>query len=247
MNIREWFDFSGDSMPSSDVNNSIDDLLSLYSAALKQYFSVHDAEDFHVIQNLDTKKLNLDQTLFLEWLKEKGFPYLKELASTSFGSDANLSAKIQYDLYILQEEMDFEYPDDVQSSLISIVNDFPNYVAATTESYFEYEDSFKYEESFKYTFGNSAYAESSFFSSEDASKYISATTVGLTTKESIKNSHQYRAISLPDSYNPILAKSNYSYIIEEIENLISNDKKSDDKSGFFILCWRRLNGNVRIL
>ncbi|MFJ7995461.1 hypothetical protein ACIQY5_25550 [Peribacillus frigoritolerans] len=133
MNIREWFGFKGEYDNTLGINACVDSLLELYSKAIKRYFSVHDAESYRAIQNLDVNGLSKGQRLFLNWLNEKGFPFLNELASRHLPDSEQLIAQIEYDKYILEEEMCFEYPDDVRSSLISIVNEVPEYIQAANE------------------------------------------------------------------------------------------------------------------
>lgn len=62
--------------------------------------------------------------MFLEWLESKGILSAQRLAAiTNVENEQEVLAEINYEMYILQEEMDFEYPEDVRASLISISND----------------------------------------------------------------------------------------------------------------------------
>ncbi|MED4455881.1 hypothetical protein [Metabacillus fastidiosus] len=133
MNIREWFGFDKEYDSKQDINMCIDELLELYVNAIKKYFSIYDAPDFRSIQNIDRAKLSVGESMFIEWLTEKGFPYLKKLVALKLPNNELLISKIEYEKYILEEEMDFEYPDDVRSSLIGIVNNMPEYIGAVTE------------------------------------------------------------------------------------------------------------------
>jgi hypothetical protein len=133
MSIREWYGFKGEYDKTSDINSCVDGLLTLYAEAIKQYFSLNEATSYRSILTVDQSKLNLGQKLFLEWLNEKGFPYLNELSSKPLPNNEQLVSKIEYDKYILEEEMDFQFPDDVRASLISIVNDVPEYIQAASE------------------------------------------------------------------------------------------------------------------
>jgi hypothetical protein len=133
MNIREWYGFEGEYDKAMEINICVDGLLVLYAKAIMQYFSVLNVQNYREIQNIDRSNLETGQVLFLNWLNEKGFPYLTQLAAKHLPNDEELISHIEYDKYILEEEMDFEYPDDVRSSLISIVNDVPDYIMAATE------------------------------------------------------------------------------------------------------------------
>ncbi|WP_371018941.1 hypothetical protein [Pseudalkalibacillus sp. JSM 102089] len=133
MNIREWFGYTGEYNKESSINACIDGLLEMYAEAIKQYFSVDHAQSFHDIQDVDRTNLNNGEILFLDWLEEKGFPYLVSLANKHLPDDEELIAQIDYDKYILEEEMDFEFPEDVRSSLIAVVTDMPEYIQSSLE------------------------------------------------------------------------------------------------------------------
>ncbi|USK44665.1 hypothetical protein [Cytobacillus oceanisediminis] len=133
MNIREWFGFYGEYEMSSDINSCVDGLLEIYAKAIMKYFSVPDAKSYHAIQKVNRSNLDPAQHLFLDWLNDKGFPYLQDLVSKKLPEDEQLIAKIEYDKYILEEEMDFQFPEDIRSSLIGIVSEMPDYIAASLE------------------------------------------------------------------------------------------------------------------
>ncbi|MGF2617717.1 hypothetical protein FZC84_11830 [Rossellomorea vietnamensis] len=132
MNIREWFGFNGTYNESLEINICVDGLLNLYAKALMEYFSVQ-VSNVNELIFIDPTGLSKEQTLFLEWIKDKGIPYLQTIVSTDLPQDEQLVAKIEFDKYILEEEMDFEYPSEVRSSLIGIVNDLPQYINAANE------------------------------------------------------------------------------------------------------------------
>ena len=142
MNIREWFGCFVQYDPSTNFNKSLDGLLELYAQAVTQYFdfdSVTDAQSL-IIEATD-KRLSTGQSLFLEWLRSKGLSSVQKLASiTGVKNEEIAVAEINYEKYILEEEMDFEYPDDVRASLISISNDLAsliNEISATIEAHYE--------------------------------------------------------------------------------------------------------------
>lgn len=230
MNIREWFGFSGDFNSITMVNESIEKLLYVYSNALKEYFSVHDAKDYKVIKTLNEVDLNIEQKLFLEWLNNKGFDYLCYLASTNFANDATLNAKIQYDLYILEEEMDFEFPNDVMSSLISVVNDFPDYLAATkhpTENTFDYFYN-------PYNVGKNPHSDHYYYLDEIVANHITATTVEDIYFKDTQFSKVFCKPAFSGKYNPKLEKLRIEYIIEEVDNTKAVNEP-EIKSGSFLI------------
>lgn len=226
MNIRDWFGFVGELTASSNVNESIEKLLHVYSMALKTYFSVQDAKDYTEIMDLNPDTLNAEQQHFLSWLNNKGFNYLKEIASTNFTNDATLDAMIQYDLYILEEEMDFKYPTDVMSSLISIVNDFPNYIAATSEI----DEDFNIY-SYPVQGSGKINVEHDYVAHRDIANYISATVHNQISTDTDFSLTEYIKISLPETYSPKVVKSKFAYIIEEVDNFKLQNKEPELFSG----------------
>lgn len=133
MNIREWFGSDTEYDSTSDINICIDGLLELSARAIMGYFSIHDASNYQVILNVKKEGLEKGQQLFLNWLAEKGFPYFKELAAKDLPNDGQLISKLEYDKYMLEEELDFQFLDDLRSVIISIVNDVPEYIRAASE------------------------------------------------------------------------------------------------------------------
>jgi hypothetical protein len=132
MKIREWFGFNEEYNETTEINICVDNLLDLYSKALMKYFSFQ-SESIDTIMKLDPEHMDKGQVLFKQWLFDKGYPYLKELSGAKLPNDQQLISKIEYDKYILEEEMDFEYPEEVRSSLIGIVCALPEYISAANE------------------------------------------------------------------------------------------------------------------
>ncbi|MHC8514500.1 hypothetical protein [Sporosarcina sp. ITBMC105] len=130
---REWYGVKCQTSNTTKQYEVISELLSMYADAITKYFSVTNSSDYSSIESLDKTKLSKDKQLFLEWFIVKGLPFLKSLAELHLPDNVELISKIEYDMYILEEEMDFQYPDDVRSTLINIVNDMPEYIKAATE------------------------------------------------------------------------------------------------------------------
>jgi len=135
MNIREWFGYKGDNIFGTESDKCLDNLFSLYAKALEGYFSVNNTSDYstflHTVKN---KKLTKSQELFLQWLEEKGIQQLLEFANKSVPSDEDLIATLEYEIYMLECEMDFDYPDDVVSSIMSITSLLPDIINPILES-----------------------------------------------------------------------------------------------------------------
>ena len=135
MNSRAWYGVDNHTVEKSESNVLVDRLLSMYADAISRYFAVVDSRDYTAIMKMDKSKLPVDKLLFLDWFSEKGLPFLKKLAETNLRDRESVVSKLEYELYILEEEMDFQYPEDVRSTLISIVNDLPDYIEEPMEIY----------------------------------------------------------------------------------------------------------------
>ncbi|WP_342576451.1 hypothetical protein [Paenibacillus sp. FSL M8-0142] len=138
MNIREWFGCSVQYDPSTNFNQSLDDLLKLYADALTRYLKIDSAPDVQgLIIEASGNQLTRGQMLFLDWFESKGLPSVQSLANiTEVANEQTAVAEISYEAYILKEEMDFDYPEDVRSSLITISNELQstiNEVSITIE------------------------------------------------------------------------------------------------------------------
>lgn len=138
MNIREWFGCSVQYDPSTGFNQSLDDLLSLYANAVTQYFEIDSVPDVQsLLIEASGHRLTKGQRLFLDWFESKGLPSVQSLSAiTCINDEQTAIAEINYEAYILKEEMDFNYPEDVRASLIAISNELQSIikeVSITTE------------------------------------------------------------------------------------------------------------------
>lgn len=133
MNSRAWYGVEEHFVEKSEPDRLVTKLLNMCAEAIGQYFTVGNSRDYSAIMKMDKTKLPIPKLLFLEWFSEKGLPFLKELAEINLPEKETLTSKLEYELYILEEEMDFQYPDDVRSTLISIVNDLTEYTKVREE------------------------------------------------------------------------------------------------------------------
>ncbi|MED1607742.1 hypothetical protein P4U90_20690 [Cytobacillus kochii] len=155
MEIRQWYGYNGEYNKNLKINICLDELLELYSKAIIGYFADYSLTNYLDVLNLEKENLSKSQLLFLKWLADNGFPYLTSLVTIVLPEDDQLIAKIEYDKYILEEEMDFQYPEDVRSMLIGIINDFPEYISSaqevsSTNEYNSFDDESILSKMFKY-------------------------------------------------------------------------------------------------
>lgn len=134
-NIREWFGVN--KVAQGFTEESLDALLVIYAKAIARYFSSEDAlSSAELIRNAKEHKLSDGQRLFLDWFESCGEPQIKEVLLRKLPESEDLAAQFDYEKYILEEEMDFEYPEDVRASLVGIISDLSTRIeiSASTES-----------------------------------------------------------------------------------------------------------------
>lgn len=134
-NIRNWFGVSR--LAVGKTEESLDSLLKLYGIAISKYFSCEDAVSAsELICKAAANTLSKGEEMFLKWFKDVGSPYIVSILEGRLPDNPELVAQFEYEQYILQEEMNFQYPDDVRSLLVNIITDLPARIeiVATVES-----------------------------------------------------------------------------------------------------------------
>ncbi|ASI84722.1 hypothetical protein FORC48_3642 [Bacillus cereus] len=136
MGIREWFGYKGETVFSTQSDEYLDKLLGVYVRAFKQYFSVEDAQNINELLHIVKQRPNIDteQALFLEWVEEDGLQIISKYITKTIPKNEQLIAQLEYEIYILESEMDFEYPEDVISSIINTTNLFSEMIDPTLET-----------------------------------------------------------------------------------------------------------------
>ncbi|THF80816.1 hypothetical protein [Cohnella fermenti] len=122
--IREWFGVH--QAAQGRTGQSLDSLLALYVKAITRYFSCEEAKSSsELILAARTRELAGGQRMFLDWFEEVGQPSIMRILQGKIPENEELIAQFDYEKFILEEEMGFEYPEDVRASLINIVIDLP--------------------------------------------------------------------------------------------------------------------------
>lgn len=129
MDIRAWLG-GNNHHGKGQIHEKINELSQLYVTAVKEYFSLDDiGTDFNefciIIKN---KKIRADQEGFRKWFLDNGSLFLKDLIKKQYKDCEKAVAKMDYEMYILSDELDLEYPDDLVASLISITEELPTYL-----------------------------------------------------------------------------------------------------------------------
>ncbi|MED4798982.1 hypothetical protein P9684_03850 [Bacillus atrophaeus] len=99
--------------------------------SLQIYFNIENSSEIHEFLKNAALKNNVDSS-FIEWIKEKGIPRLKNIDFNNVPNDDRFLAMIEFDEFILQNEMDFKEPEEVRGCIISMVNCFQEYIKICT-------------------------------------------------------------------------------------------------------------------
>ncbi|MBD1370777.1 hypothetical protein IC620_00180 [Hazenella sp. IB182357] len=135
MHIRAWFGAMQDYESRGQGDESLDRLLRLYAQAIMRYFTIINTINMKVTLNAASSLgLSVEQHKLIEWFDNKGISQLKLLAEATIPNDEQLLAIIDYERFILQQEMAFDYPEDVRATCIHIATELPQVVYNAIES-----------------------------------------------------------------------------------------------------------------
>ncbi|RDY89701.1 hypothetical protein [Bacillus amyloliquefaciens] len=95
--------------------------------SLHIYFNIENSSDIHEFLKIAVAKNNVDYP-FLEWIKEKGIPRLRNIDFKNAPNNDQFLAMIEFDEFVLQNEMDFVEPEEVRGCIISTVNSLQEYI-----------------------------------------------------------------------------------------------------------------------
>ncbi|TWK86261.1 hypothetical protein CHCC20333_3303 [Bacillus paralicheniformis] len=133
MSVRKWFGLEDRYYLKNKINWCLDELLNQYHQALHNYFEIEDSKDvMDFKKKVNEKNLEKHDEIFVEWLFKEGIPAFKILNNTIL-DDPQLIASLEYQLYILEPELDMEYPDDLRDCLITIPNSITEYFSSYNE------------------------------------------------------------------------------------------------------------------
>lgn len=130
-NAGTWFDLDFEVKPGNNINEALLRLFDLMKESLHIYFNIENSSNIHEFLKNAAAKNNVDYS-FIEWIKEKGIPRLKNIDFNNAPNDDRFLAMIEFDEFILQNEMDFKEPEEVRGCIISLVNCFQEYINICT-------------------------------------------------------------------------------------------------------------------
>lgn len=133
MSIRAWFGLDAKYDLENKINKALDRLLKLYSTALQKYFKIEHSSNFKdFVSRINIDKLNKQDKIFLKWLTEEGINSFS-IINNKLYDDLQVISSIEYEEYLLNEELDMQYPDDLRNVIISIANNLCGYLSTCIE------------------------------------------------------------------------------------------------------------------
>lgn len=126
-NAMSWFDLDFEFKPENNIDKALLRLFELMKKSLHIYFNIENSSDIHEFLKIAAVKNDADYP-FLEWIKEKGIPRLRNIDFNKLPNDARFLVMIEFDEFVLQNEMDFIDPEEVRGCIISTVNSLQEYI-----------------------------------------------------------------------------------------------------------------------
>ncbi|WP_371103426.1 hypothetical protein [Streptomyces sp. PU_AKi4] len=120
MSIRAWFGLDTKYDLDNNINKALNRLLELYSTALQKYFEIDYSSNFDdFVKRINVDNLNQQDKIFFRWLTDEGIKSFSIL-NKKLQDDLQVISSIEYEAYLLNEELDMQYPDDLRNVIISI-------------------------------------------------------------------------------------------------------------------------------
>ncbi|WP_332275909.1 hypothetical protein [Bacillus velezensis] len=134
MSVRAWFGLDAKYDLDNKINKALNRLLELYSTALQKYFKIDYSSNFDdFVKRINVDNLNKQDKIFLRWLTDEGIKSFSIL-NQKLHDDLQVISSIEYEEYLLNEELDMQYPEDLRNVIISIANNLHGYMSICNES-----------------------------------------------------------------------------------------------------------------
>lgn len=126
-NAMSWFDINFKTKTDNKIDEALLRLFDLMKESLHIYFNIENSSDIHEFLKIAASKNDAGYP-FLEWIKEKGIPRLRNINFNKLPNDDRFLVMIEFDEFVLQNEMDFVDPEEVRGCIISTVNSLQEYI-----------------------------------------------------------------------------------------------------------------------
>lgn len=129
-NIRQWYGVI-DEYEKNDINKVIDQLLFNYREGVFKLFpscaNVNNVIDIvHYLNNLLCENTIVQS--FVNYLVEIAFPYLIKICRMDLPNDKELISHIKLHTFVIIEEFNTQYPDDLEDAMINIIEYLPTFI-----------------------------------------------------------------------------------------------------------------------
>jgi hypothetical protein len=101
------------------------ELFYLYTQALAKYLDVESSLNLDEIIDKAKRKNNDDLNLFIDWFERKGRKTILDISKIEIPENEDFMAQIEYEIYILRENLESEDLEDLRALLINIIVDLP--------------------------------------------------------------------------------------------------------------------------
>lgn len=130
-----WFGTSRRMAQANETTNAFEHLLSLYAKAISKYFGLDNicsaAELINLSRGNDLKKGDI---LLVDWFENKALPFINKYMNQQLPESNLLISQLEYEYYILEQEMGMLYPEDLRACLVNIINDLPDRIIEAKSS-----------------------------------------------------------------------------------------------------------------
>lgn len=134
MDIRKWFCFDGHTYPSDEINIALNNMFCVYRKGLILHSGIHrSANIYEMMEKLERKNIDDYDADFMQWVKEDGIPFLRDLANIELPDNKELISHIRLHTRVIEDELDNEYPEELIDSLINIVEYLPMFIKKARE------------------------------------------------------------------------------------------------------------------
>lgn len=123
---QNWFGVNYIAEPNKSTK-ALNNLMLLFKDAIHKYFDLDETKDpkefIRIVKS--RRDLSSGNIMFITWFEEK-LPMIKYYLNQQLPESDLLTSGLKYEHYILEQEMEMEFPEDMRSCLVDIINYLPD-------------------------------------------------------------------------------------------------------------------------
>lgn len=121
------------------IESKLKQLMDMYMEGIRNYFSLPNTltKMEEVFNCLEYKKVRPDEEPFKKWVLEKAKDFAEMITNKQYSNDESAIAQIEYQIYLLEDELDMQYPESLISSLIEITEQLPKHLNEIEHTFFD--------------------------------------------------------------------------------------------------------------